>query len=369
MWWLVLPGLLIWLCILLLPWRPWSAREQLEPEPGGAPDLSTVTVLIPARNEAEVIADTLAGLKRQGTGLKLILIDDESTDATAAIANGMDLDSLTVLSGTPLPPEWSGKLWALQQGLQQAQTEYILLLDADIELLSGTIPALLNKISSGPYQLVSLMARLRMESFWEKLLMPAFIFFFKLLYPFAISNSPSRWVAAAAGGCIILRRESLLEVGGFDSLKGALIDDCALARRFKGHGLRTWIGLSRSALSRRRYITLATIVEMVNRTAFTQLHYSAALLILCTLLMAAAFLLPIAGFFAAQTFPAALACLALMCACYTPTLRYYDLNPAWSLALPLIGLLYLQMTWHSAYRHWRGAGASWKERTYSRKNY
>ena len=369
MWWLVLPGLLIWLCILLLPWRPWSVREQLEPEPGGAPDLSAITVLIPARNEAEVIGKTLAGLKRQGADLKLILIDDQSTDATASIARQMDLDSLTILTGADLPQGWSGKLWALQQGLQEAQTEYLLLLDADIELLPGTIAALLNKISSGPCQLVSLMARLRMESFWEKLLMPAFIFFFKLLYPFAISNSPSRWVAAAAGGCIILRRESLLEVGRFEPLKGALIDDCALARRFKDHGLRTWIGLSRSALSRRRYATLPTIVEMVSRTAFTQLHYSATLLALCTLLMAAAFLLPLAGFFAAETFPAALACLALMCASYTPTLRYYDLNPAWSLTLPLIGLLYLYMTWNSAYRHWRGAGATWKERTYPHKNH
>jgi hopene-associated glycosyltransferase HpnB len=368
-WWLVLPGLLIWLCILLLPWRPWSAREQLDPEPGGASDLSAVTVLIPARNEAESIVDTLAGLVRQGAGLKMILIDDQSTDATAVIAGKMDLDSLTILAGTDLPPGWSGKLWALQQGLQQTQSEYLLLLDADIELLPGTITALMNKIASGPYQLVSLMARLRMESFWEKLLMPAFIFFFKLLYPFAISNSPSRWAAAAAGGCMLLRREALLEVGGFESLKGALIDDCALARRFKENGFRTWIGLSRSALSRRRYETLETIVEMVSRTAFTQLHYSAALLALCTLLMTAAFLLPLAGFFAAQSVPAALACLALMCASYTPTLRYYELNPAWSMMLPLVGLLYLQMTWNSAYRHWRGAGASWKERTYSRKNH
>ena len=367
--WLVLPGLLIWLCILLLPWRPWSTREQLEPAPGGEPDLSAVTVLIPARNEAEVLGATLAGLQQQGAGLKIVLIDDQSTDDTVAIARRSGLESSSILTGAALPPGWSGKLWALHQGLQRATTDYLLLLDADIELLPGTLTALLNKISSGPYELVSLMAYLRMTTFWERLLMPAFIFFFKLLYPFAIANSSSRWVAAAAGGGILVRREALLSVGGFDSLRQALIDDCALARRFKNHGYRTWIGLTRSALSRRRYESLHTIVEMVSRTAFTQLHYSVLLLLLCTLMMLAAFVLPVAALLTGQVLPVSIACLLLMCVCYLPTLDYYRLNPLWTLTLPLTGLLYLLMTWNSACKHWWGSGSFWKGRSYSRQDH
>jgi len=367
--WLALPGFLIWLCILFLPWRPWSTREHLESGNDTHRDLSQITVLIPARNEARVIESTLAALTRQGPGLRIILIDDQSSDGTAELAKRSGNASLGIFPGEDLPPGWSGKLWALQQGSERAGTEYLLLLDADIELLPGTIASLLDRMSSGPYQLVSLMAFLRMENVWERLLMPAFIFFFKLLYPFSLSNSDSQRIAAAAGGCILVRREALLSVGGFDSLRKALIDDCALARRFKNHGYRTWIGLTRSALSQRRYETLYTIVEMVSRTAFTQLHYSVLLLLLCTLMMLAAFVLPVASLLTGKALTVSVACLLLMCLCYIPTLTYYRLNPCWALTLPVTGLLYLLMTWNSACRHWWGTGSFWKGRSYSRQDH
>jgi len=215
--------------------------------------------------------------------------------------------------------------------------------------------------------LVSLLAFLRMESFWEKLLMPAFVYFFKLLYPFHLSNTGSRMVAAAAGGCVLLRTASLARAGGFEAIKGSLIDDCALARRFRNAGLAIWIGLSHSARSGRSYDGLAGIWNMIARTAYTQLRHSFILLVLCTALLTAGFVLPPAGLFSAD--PAVrslgLAAILLMAAGYLPTLRYYGMNPAWCAAFPLAGALYLLMTWSSAWRYWTGTGAGWKERSYN----
>ncbi len=367
--WLVLPGLIIWSSILVLPWRPWSTRESLNANTSLSSDLSRITVLIPARNEQEVIGRTLLSLERQGELGEIILIDDQSTDTTVACARQTGLKRLRIISGRPLAEGWSGKLWALEQGRERVRTDFTLLLDADIELAPGTITTLLDKLDDDKLDMVSLMAFLRMQSFWEVLLMPAFIYFFKLLYPFALSNSNSKLVAAAAGGCILIKTNKLTEIGGFCALKDELIDDCSLARHIKRSGGRTWIGLSRSAVSHRCYDTLQTVWGMVVRTAYTQLHYSVSLLFLCTVLMLSAFVLPVISVFVTDLpillFP--VVTILMMIATYVPVLRYYELNPLWACTLPVAGVLYLCMTWNSAFRHWRGDGTIWKNRAYARR--
>jgi hopene-associated glycosyltransferase HpnB len=293
---LIIFASLAWPIILLFPWKPWSTRERLEDrDVASDPDLSDVTVLIPARDEVASIARTLGGLERQGKNLAVILIDDQSTDGTADLAQKSFRSQLRILQGKELPSPWVGKLWALEQGRQLASTELILLLDADIELVPGTIGALQAKLKSEDLDLVSLMAELRMETFWERTLSPAFIFFFKLLYPFAMANNPRSKVSAAAGGCVLLRARTLQEIGGFGAFKESIIDDCELAKRVKINGGKTWLGLTHSAKSQRQYPSLISFWNMVARTAFTQLGYSIPVLLLTTFLMAAVFWLPVVG--------------------------------------------------------------------------
>ena len=376
---LALPGLVIWTLVLCLPWRPWSTREFLdvatfdtESNKPHMPDLSQITVLIPARNEAEVIAETLLSLKSQDESLKIVLIDDQSNDDTSDIAHQTGLKNLNIIKGKPLPEGWSGKLWALEQGRKHVDTDYILLLDADITLAPGTITCLFQKLNSEQLDLVSLMAFLRMNSFWEIFLMPAFIYFFKLLYPFQLSNASSdkllsRHVAAAAGGCILLRRHMLDQIGGFNALRDSLIDDCTLARKIKTNGGRIWIGLTHSALSHRQYDSLQTIWNMVARTAYTQLHYSPILLLVCTLTMLVVFVFPLISLFLPGLIMKVIALLTLsiMTVTYLPILKFYGRHPGWGLALPFIGVLYILMTWTSALRHISGSGSSWKQRQYN----
>ncbi|MBV8063525.1 MAG: glycosyltransferase, partial [Nevskia sp.] len=202
--WLAAPAAVMWLGNLLTPWRPWSTRERIEPNPAAArdTDLSGITVLIPARNEAEVIGTTLAGLQAQGTGLRVVVVDDQSNDDTARIA--ASFPNVRLVSGKPLPQGWAGKLWALEQGKAEVATPMTLLLDADIELRPGLLAALLARKQAEGRDFVSLMADLRRGSFWDRLLLPAFVYYFKLLYPFALSNSSFRHVAAAAGGCVLV---------------------------------------------------------------------------------------------------------------------------------------------------------------------
>ncbi len=364
---LAITGACAWLIILLLPWRPWAASEVLDASPDSIrEDLSDITVLIPARNEASVIGTTLAGLKAQGDAIHIILVDDRSDDRTAAVAESVAMKRLRIISGTPPPRGWSGKLWALEQGHRHVNTELLLLLDADIQLKPGVLQALRRKMQEDNLQLVSLMAALRMVGFWEKLFMPAFIYFFKMLYPFRLSNSMFPWVAAAAGGCILLKTETLRKINGFRSLRNELIDDCALARRFKSTGNRTWIGLSHSACSLRPYEHLRTIWNMVARTAFDQLRYSTLLLSLCTVIMIIVFWLPVAGLFIPSTLSKIISgcALAAMVLSYLPTLQFYSLPFRWALFLPVIGTLYLAMTWTSAIRFWQGKGSTWKGRSY-----
>jgi len=362
-------GLVLWTLVLVLPWRPWSTRERLETGPRSAPvRLHDVTALIPARDEAAHIAETLRALAAQGEGLRIVVVDDESSDGTAQAALASGVDGLTVVRGSAPPPGWSGKLWALEQSRAHARSKLLLLLDADVTLGSGILAVLREKLLRERLGLVSLMVRLRMQGPWERCLLPAFVFFFKLLYPFRLANSPRAPVAAAAGGCVLVRSEALQGIGGFGALRGAIIDDCTLARHIKRHGCRTWIGLTRAAHSARPYPRLADVWNMVARSAYTQLRCSALLLVLCTLVMLAAFAGPLAGLLAGAA-PARLlgaATLALMAGLYLPTVRYYGLAPAWALALPLAGLLFLAMTWASAWRCWRGERARWKGRSYAR---
>jgi len=366
--WLALPGLLIWLTIFILPWRPWSTRESLDGDPNIDYDLSRITILVPARNEEESIQLTLSSLAYQGNLSKIILIDDDSTDKTVSLARDIGLQNIEIITVDDLPSGWSGKMWALEQGRLKVDTEYILLLDADIELKKGTIASLLQKADNENLQFVSLMASLRMAGLWEKLLMPSFIYFFKLLYPFRISNSESNIVAAAAGGCILVRTEILINIGGFAALKNELIDDCALARKVKNNGGKAWIGLTHSAVSRRKYTRLSSIWDMVTRTAFTQLRYSIILLLFCTILLFCAFVLPFNAFLTKDEFNYFLAIVTfiIMWGTYLPVIRYYNLNIFWTLGLPIAGWIYMLMIWSSAIRHWNGKSAIWKDRIYNR---
>jgi hopene-associated glycosyltransferase HpnB len=361
-------GAFIWLAIWLLPWRPWSTREHLDSSEGSPDtDLNDITVLIPARNEAEVIRTTLSSLKTQGQDLSIVMVDDRSTDETVTLAQNSGIMNLRIISGEALPAGWSGKLWALEQGFFHVHTPLVLLIDADIELRPGIVQELRRKLKENHLHFVSLMAQMRMARFWERLLMPAFVYFFKMLYPFRLSNSDFRGVAAAAGGCILLETRLIKEIGGFKAICNELIDDCALAKRVKSLGYRTWIGLTHSVHSLRSYEDLAGIWNMVARTAFCQLRYSAVLLAGTTAIMLAVFWLPVAGLF----FPTAGAkiisvfALAALIVSYLPTLKFYQQSRGWVLALPLIATLYLAMTWSSAIRFWVGTGARWKGRFYA----
>jgi hopene-associated glycosyltransferase HpnB len=327
-----------------------------------------MTVLIPARNEAEVVAKTLSGLKTQGQDFPIILVDDRSSDETVTVAQAIGMKNLRILSGEPLPADWSGKLWALEQGFRHVNTPWVLLIDADIELRPGIVEGLRRKLKEDDLHFVSLLAQMRMVSFWERLLMPAFVYFFKMLYPFRLSNSRFAGVAAAAGGCILSETRLIKEIGGFKAIGNELIDDCALAKRVKSLGYKTWIGLTHSVHSLRSNEDLAGIWNMVARTAFSQLRYSVVLLAGITAVMLAVFWLPVAGLF----FPAASAkiisscALAAMILSYLPTLKFYDQSRGWALVLPLVATLYLAMTWSSAIRFWVGTGSRWKGRFYAR---
>ena len=363
--------LFIWITVLMLPWRAWSTREYLETDPLiDRTRLPTgeqrLTVLIPARNEAAVLERSLTSVIDQGPDISIVLVDDGSTDGTATIARRVAGAQVRIISGQPRPEGWTGKLWALEQGLAHIKTDLTLCLDADIVLQPGATDMLVQKLNADDLQMVSLMAHLRMKSFWERFLIPAFVYFFKMLYPFRLSNSGSKWVAAAAGGCILVRTRLIKEIGGFSAWRDSLIDDCAMARQVKAHGYRTWIGLTHAVRSVRAYDTLRSIWDMVARTAFFQLHHSTGLLVSTTLTMGAVFWVPAVGLFFPEIAVRLLSAAALiaMAGTYVPVLRFYGRSPAWSLALPLIALMYVAMTWTSAWRCWTGRGAVWKQRTY-----
>ena len=356
-----------WCVVLLAPWAPWLCRERLEADPPPSVPAPDFTVLIPARNEAAVIGETLRALAVAAPGVPVVVIDDQSSDATPDIARASGLPHLSLVAAEPLPDGWTGKLWALQHGLERVATPRVLLLDADIRLAPGMLASLQRKADEG-YALVSVCAEPRWQDAAERWLMPAFAFFFKLLYPFALANRKGSRVAAAAGGVILIDRDVLIEVGGFDAWHGAIIDDCTLAAHVKRAGYRCWIGLTHGAVSLRRG-TFGDIAHMVARTAFVQLRESILLTLAASALLVFAFWIPVltVAFGASHGARAAgvLAWLA-MSACYLPTLMYYRRNPLAALLLPLAATFFLATTWYSAWRALAGTRSVWKGRRYQR---
>lgn len=370
---LAIVSIVMWLGLLLLPWRPWSTREQISrSDQISTTGLSDVTVLIPARDEASCIAQTLTALHLQGSFAQIVLIDDQSEDGTKlvgeSIAQELGIHELTIVDGIDPPAGWSGKLWALNQGLERVSSTYVMLLDADIALAEGMAPTLLDKLKKEGLDSVSVMASLFMGSWAEKLLLPPFIYYFKIIYPFRLVNREGSKMAAAAGGCVLMKTDKLRDIGGFSALSGAIIDDCTLAKKVKDKGGRIWLGLSRDVKAVRPYGSLKNIWNMVARTAFTQLHYSVAWLLLCTLLMVIGYLAPVVALLAGDTHTQLLGALALVLISWSflPTIRFYNLPLGWVITLPLAAGLFLAMTWTSAYRYFRGERSRWKNRSYAR---
>ena len=357
----------IWIVLLLLPDRPWHMREVL-PARSGSSSGQRVSVLIPARNEERVIGQCLAALSDQMLPLEIMVLDDGSTDHTQKVACASSLDSLKVVEIPELPPGWTGKLWALEQGLARVHTEWVLLLDADIALGHGLLPTLLATAERDGLGLASVMATPALRGFWDRWLMPVFIYFFKWVYPFHRANDPTSRMAAAAGGCVLVKLEALHAIGGFSALRDAVIDDCTLARLVKRKGYPTWIGVSRSVRMLRAH-AFGEIWQMVSRTAFAQLHYSYFALLLAMAGLLFVFALPPV---LALSGPDGLVRLLgtassfLLVLSYLPTARFYDESPFWGILLPLAAALFFLMSVHSALRYARGTRTRWKGRTYDR---
>jgi hopene-associated glycosyltransferase HpnB len=369
---LSLVTLVIWIVLVFGRHGFWRVRL---PEPCPAPpSWPAVVAIIPARNEADVLADTLASVLEQDYAgpFEVILVDDHSTDGTAAHAHQIAQGSpraarLRVVAAKPLPMGWTGKVWAQAEGLAAAslmapEPRYVWLTDADIWHPAGALTELVSRAQSEGRVLTSLMVRLRCVSWAERALIPAFVFFFAKLYPFAAVNDDQQKVAAAAGGCMLAARTSLAQIGGMAAIQDALIDDCALAQELKRVGPIRLDLASRSA-SRRRYDTWGSIWNMIARTAFTQLRYSSVLLSGTVLGLVLTYALPpflsLTG--GLRAWPALCAWVLMTCA-YLPILRYYGRNPLWAPLLPLVALFYLGATLESARRYWTGQGGHWKGR-------
>jgi hopene-associated glycosyltransferase HpnB len=377
-------SLAVWLYLLLLCGGFWRADRRLDAGDGTAADWPAVIALVPARDEEAVIGDALGSLLSQDYPgpFRVIVADDHSRDATAAAVRAVarqrdNADRLTLVAARPPPQGWTGKTWALSEGLAEArrrrqEASYLWLSDADIAHGPATLRRLVAKAERDRLDLVSLMAELSCQGLWARLLIPPFVFFFQKLYPFAWVADPDRKTAAAAGGCVLASSAALTAAGGFEAVKGALIDDCTLAARIKpvsrSRGRGIWLGLAEDSRSLRPYRDLATIWDMVARCAYTQLRHSPLLLAGTLMGMTVTYLVPPFALLAWPwhgSTPAALAGGAawmLMAAAFLPTLRRYR-QPAWLAALlPVSALLYSLMTAASAWRHWRGRGGAWKGR-------
>jgi hopene-associated glycosyltransferase HpnB len=368
-------SLAAWLYLLLFRGFFWLMRERddrgLPPEPGAWPE---VVAVVPARNEADVIARSVGSLLGQDYpgAFRLVLVDDNSDDGTGRVAAEAAATiaaqaRLTVISGRPLARGWTGKLWAVSQGVEAASASapaYLWITDADIAHAPETLRRLVARAEAGHLALVSLMARLQTGTWAERLLIPAFVFFFDMLFPFGLVNDPKNRLAAAAGGCMLVRRESLEAAGGVAAIRGEIIDDCALGARLKAQG-PIWLGLTRTSVSLRPYGSLGDIGRMVSRSAYAQLGYSPWLLAGTVMGMALVYLAAplLAAFGPGAARWLGLAAWALMAAAFQPMLRYYRLTPLWGLALPLIGALYTAFTVRSAIDVWRGRGGMWKGRS------
>jgi hopene-associated glycosyltransferase HpnB len=365
-------ALAVWLYLLLARGGFWRCRERDDDVPARLAAWPRVAAVVPARNEAEHIADSIGSLLAQdyGGAWTVVLVDDDSADGTAEVAcRAASGDArLRVVNSRGLPAGWTGKLWALKQGIDSAMAlpeppDYLLFTDADIVHAPDSLSHLVARAESKHLVLTSLMVKLRCESFAERAGIPAFVFFFQMLYPFAWVNRPAGAVAAAAGGCMLVRADALRKAGGIEVIRGALIDDCALAQALKAHG-PIWLGLTERVHSVRPYPALADIRRMVARSAYAQLRYSPLLLMGTVAGMVLTYLVPpfAAIFGGGVARMVGLATWALMALAFQPTLRFYRLSPLWGIALPAIALQYTLYTLDSAYQYMRGRGGTWKGR-------
>ncbi|MEL6440718.1 MAG: glycosyltransferase [Cyanobacteria bacterium J06621_8] len=373
-------SLAIWLFLWLFWGDFWRADQRLAPTSQTLATMPRICAVIPARDEAEAIAASLTSLLKQNYPgeFSLILVDDNSNDRTAEIAQATaeslrQTQRLTIMAGKPLALGWKGKLWAMHQGFEQAQAQapdYILFTDADIQHSPDNLTQLVSKAQTENRALVSLMVLLRCQSFWEKLLIPAFVYFFQQLYPFPWVNDPQKSTAAAAGGCVLISNQALTSIGGIPAIKDALIDDCTLAQAVKSQQQKIWLGLSETTISLRGYDTLKAIWDTIARTAYTQLNYSPLLLIGTLLGMILVYLVApiglIVGLVSSNWLVVVVSALTwiLMARTYLPTVRLYQLSPVWALYLPAIAFLYTLMTLDSALKYYQGRGGAWKGRTY-----
>lgn len=378
---LAIASLIIWLGLLIF-WGQFWLGVQLSPSDQKLKHYPNIWVIVPARDEADVIDQSLQSVLQQNYpgNFAVVLVDDNSSDQTAKIAqetaaNLSKRQQFHLISGQALPTEWKGKLWALEQGINYAKKQpitpnYFLLTDADIQHHNSNLKELVTKAETEKLDLVSLMVLLRCQSFWEKLLIPAFVFFFQKLYPFRLANNPRSFVAAAAGGCILINSDSLEKIGGLASFKNALIDDCTLARKIKNNQGKIWLGLTEKTISLRPYDSLKSIWDMVARTAFYQLNYSWLLLIGTILGLTLVYLIPplaiIYGIIEQNTVIATIGFVTyfLMILAYFPTIKLYRISPIWSGCLSVIAFLYSLMTIDSAWKHLQGKGGFWKGRVY-----
>jgi hopene-associated glycosyltransferase HpnB len=371
----------IWAYLLFGKGWFWLCRERDDADAAdrgthdAAADSPSVVAVIPARDEAEAVARAVGSLLRQDFSgrFSIVVVDDQSSDGTAGEARAaaeaaIAAGRVRIVTGSAPPQGWTGKLWAMRQGLavveaEESPPEFVLFTDADIACAPQTLRRLVAIARETDSVLVSLMAKLRSVSTAERLLAPAFVFFFQKLYPFAWVNDPGRRTAAAAGGCMLVRREALAAAGGLETLRDALIDDCALAAAMKRQGA-IWLGLTENVHSLRAHPDIADFGRMIVRSAFAQLHYSSILLIGAVAGMAATYLAPpllaVFGHGAAQA--AGLIAWALMAFAFVPMLRFYRQPVAFGVALPAIAAAYTVFTIESAVQHWRGRGGKWKGR-------
>ena len=377
--WIAGFSVIAWLWLFLFRGRFWQADQRLPAASFEGQDAPHVVAVIPARNEAQTIGATVSSLFAQDyTGaLDVVVVDDNSDDGTADAANlaAAGRTNFHVIAGRVLDAGWTGKLWAVSQGIEKAEeiapdADFLLLTDGDIEHDPANVGRLVAKACESGADLVSLMVALRCASFWERLLIPAFVFFFQKLFPFPWVNDGARKTAAAAGGCMLVRRTALKQAGGIFAVRDQLIDDCALAAKIKRNG-PIWLGLSTATRSLRAYDHLGEIRHMVARTAFEQLHNSAVFLVGAVVGMAFVYLVPVvacvAGIVVGDGTLASTGAVGwgLMAAAYGPTLQLYGIGRVWGLTLPLAAAFYTLFTIDSAFRYWSGRGGDWKGRVQS----
>jgi hopene-associated glycosyltransferase HpnB len=376
-------ALAVWLYLLAARGAFWLCGERDDWPPAELPSWPRVVAVVPARNEADTIAQSIAALLQQDYPgpWRIVLIDDDSSDGTGEIATRAAAlapsGRLQVIASRALPAGWTGKLWAMKQGIEAATwsppaaanvgeaigSDYLLFTDADIVHCADSFRRLVVHAERNRLVLTSLMVKLRCESLAERANIPAFVFFFQMLYPFAWVNQPRSGVAAAAGGCMLVRADALRKAGGIEAVRGALIDDCALAGMLKAQG-PVWLALSERVHSIRPYPATIDIRRMVARSAYAQLRYSPLLLLGTVAGMTLTYLVPPATAIFADGAARGIGLFTwlLMALAYQPTLRFYRVTPLWGIALPAIALQYLLFTLDSAYQYARGRGGAWKGR-------